>query len=221
MLPRWRLNAAQPLAQADPLRQPSLGRFRRLWHLAFRGQAPSASAGSLARTLGLMLKHLFASTVVMSLCVMSQATEAWRLSSRGYGPVHAGMTQEKAESLLGVKLLTYENRPLEPSCDHVYPAKGHKGVTLMVQDGRITRIAVSSPAILTKSGARVGDSTSRLKALFGQQLEIEPHTYDDKDFYYYVWEKDRQHGVKFEIVRDRVVEIYAGDRSIELAEGCS
>jgi hypothetical protein len=46
--PTWPRSEAQPRAQADSLRQPSLGRSRRWWHHAFRGQAASASAGGLA-----------------------------------------------------------------------------------------------------------------------------------------------------------------------------
>lgn len=167
-----------------------------------------------------MLKLLFVSTVVLSLCVASQAAESWRLSSLGYGQVRAGMTKERAESLMGVRLQAYENGPIDPSCDHIYPDKGHKGVSFMIQDGRITRVGISSPEVLTRSGARVGDSTSRLKSLFGAQLEIEPHHYID-GFYYFVWEKNRRHGVKFEIADDKVIEIYAGDESIQLVEGCS
>jgi hypothetical protein len=38
--------------------------------------------------------------------------------------------------------------------------------------------------------------------------------------YYFVWESDKKHGVKFEIADDRVVEILAGDETIRYVEGC-
>lgn len=122
---------------------------------------------------------------------------------------------------MGTRLKTFEGKPLEPSCDHLYPEKGHKGVSLMVQNGKITRIVISNPRIQTLSGAKVGDSTERLKQLFGGRLEIEQHKYDDEGYYYFVWEQGKRYGVKFEIGGNKVTDIYAGDDSIRYVEGCA
>ncbi|MCW5649784.1 MAG: hypothetical protein KIS62_08570 [Ramlibacter sp.] len=131
------------------------------------------------------------------------------------------MTAAEAAGLLGTRLKTFEDRPLDPSCDHLYPAKGFEGLVLMVQNGKISRVTTTNPHVQTLSGIKVGDTTARLKLVFGNRLEIEPHKYDEHGAYYFVWERGRHYGVKFEIGGDRVSEIYAGDETIRYVEGCS
>ena len=152
---------------------------------------------------------------------ISSADDTRRITTRGYGPVRAGMTLSEAARQMGTRLKTLESRPLERSCDHVYPEKGFKGMNLMVQDGKITRIEIASPLAQTLSGVKVGDSSARLKQVFGARLEIEQHKYEDDAFYYFLWEQGKRFGVKFEIVGNRVTLIYAGDESIQYVEGCS
>ncbi len=151
----------------------------------------------------------------------TSANEPWRITTRGYGPIQAGQSLSEAARLMGTRLRTYENRPLEPECDHLYAEKGYEGISLMVQNGKLTRIEVSSPSVSTLSGIKVGDTTTRLKQVYGNRLKIEQHKYDDAGFYYYVWEQSERYGVKFEIAGDKVSEIYSGDTSIQLVEGCS
>lgn len=160
---------------------------------------------------------------IAALCVTfsTQANEPWFLTTKGYGPVKAGMTIAEAQSLLNFKLNTFENRPIDTECDYVSETgRYEEGVNYMIQEGKITRIDVSDSAITTKSGAKVGDSTEKLKEIFGSQLEIEPHKYDEAGFYYYIWENDKNYGVKFEIADDKVRQIYVGDKTIEWVEGC-
>lgn len=169
-----------------------------------------------------LMKHTAAALAVLLLCpLISSADDAWRITTRGYGPIRAGMTPSEATGLMGTRLRTFEGRALDPSCDHLYPEKGFEGLSLMVQNGKITRIVISNPNIQTLSGIKVGDSTARLKQVFGSRLEIEQHKYDDHGFYYFVWEQGKRFGVKFEIGGDRVTEIYAGDESIQYVEGCA
>lgn len=163
-----------------------------------------------------------AALLALLLCpAMSVADDTSRITTRGYGPIRAGMTPSEAARLMGTRLKTFEGRPLDVSCDHLYPERGFQGVSLMVQHGRITRVVVSNARVQTLSGIRVGDSTTRLKQVFGHRLEIERHKYDEGGFYYFVWEQDKRHGVKFEVAGDTVTEIYAGDASILYVEGCA
>ncbi len=160
---------------------------------------------------------------IIALCASFsiQANEPWFLTSKGYGPVKAGMTIAEAESLLKFKLNTFENKPIDSDCDYVSASGRREGVNYMIQQGKISRIEVFDRAIKTKSGVKVGDSTSKLKEIFGSQLEIEAHKYDDTGFYYYIWEGGKRHGVKFEIAADKVIAIYVGDESIDWVEGCA
>lgn len=151
----------------------------------------------------------------------SFSSPAWTLTTQGYGPVHPGMTPTEAELLLESSLRTKNHRTLDPECGYLYPIKRHRGISLMIQNGRITRITVTTKDISTKSGARVGDQATKLQSLFRDSLEIEPHKYDNAGKYYYVWEPGKQRGVKFEVIDGRVKSIHAGDESISLVEGCS
>ena len=111
---------------------------------------------------------------IAALCVTfsTQANEPWFLTTKGYGPVKAGMTIAEAQSLLNFKLNTFENRPIDTECDYVSETgRYEEGVNYMIQEGKITRIDVSDSAITTKSGAKVGDSTEKLKEIFGSHLE--------------------------------------------------
>ncbi|MCX7219160.1 MAG: hypothetical protein NTY70_09545 [Burkholderiales bacterium] len=170
------------------------------------------------------MKYLFTLSSLLIAMLFSNAVWAaddWRLSSAGYGPLEPGMTAKQAESLLGSKLITASEGPPGSACKFMAVAQGHAGVTLMLQQGRITHIEANSPGILTKSGVAVGDSSAKLKRLFGKQLEIEMHKYDEKGFYYFLWDAKRSRGMKFEIANDKVETIYAGSKTISLVEGCN
>jgi hypothetical protein len=131
------------------------------------------------------------------------------------------MLISEAERRMHTRLSAWEGLPLNSDCDYAYPAKGHEGVTFMVQGGRITHALVSSPKILTLSGFKVGDTIGMLKKRFGKRLKIEPHHYDEQSFYVFLWEPGERFGIKFETGGEVVTSIYAGDGSIGLVEGCS
>ncbi|WP_132750509.1 hypothetical protein [Simplicispira metamorpha] len=181
---------------------------------------PLKNGSAWFKSDSLRMKTLYFFVIALCTSFSTQANEPWLLNSKGYGPVKVGMTIAEAESLLKFKLNTFENKPLDSECDYVSASGRHEGLDYMIQQGKISRIEVSDHAIKTKSGAKVGDSTSKLKELFGSQLEIERHKYDDTGFYYYIWEIGKRHGVKFEIAADKVRKIYVGDESIDLVEGC-
>lgn len=167
------------------------------------------------------MKYRFLFAIISLFHFSVGAAESWLISSDGYGPVRIGMSQKEAESLMHVKLKTEDNLPLMQHCDHVFAAKGFDGISIMLQEGRITRFSVSSPTVSTKSGVKIGDTTLRLKNIFGSRVQIEPSNFDENGFYYFVWEKSQQRGIKFEVINDQVRFIYAGDDSIRLVEGCS
>jgi hypothetical protein len=152
---------------------------------------------------------------------LSISSPPWTLTTQGYGPIRPGMTPREAGQLLKSDLRTKNNSPLEAECGHLYPVKGHRGISLMIQKGRITRMTATTNDVATKSGVRVGDPEIKLRSLFGESLEIEPHKYDDTGKYYYIWEPGKQRGVKFEVIGGRIQSIHAGDESISLVEGCS
>jgi hypothetical protein len=169
-----------------------------------------------------MNTRLFAAAGALAmLCASAAAAQSWPIHTRGVGAASAGLSRGAAERRLGTSLRTIENAPVQTACDYLYPVRGFEGLSLMVQNGRVTRAQIRSAAFATRSGARVGDRTARLRQLYGNRLDIVPHKYDPTGFYYFVWEQRRRYGVKFEIAADTVSAIYAGDASIELVEGCA
>jgi hypothetical protein len=80
------------------------------------------------------------------------------------------MSQHEAASSLGTPLvLTGVTRDGE--CYFVEPESGPKGLALLVADGRVQRIDVTSSAMQTGEGARVGQTESAIRKLLGDRLE--------------------------------------------------
>jgi hypothetical protein len=167
------------------------------------------------------MKRVLSALVAAVVLVPALAQTEWKISTRGYGQVKAGMSTLEAARWMGTRLKTHDNRPLDPSCDYVYPEKGFQGVSMMVERGKIAHVQLAGAGPQTRSGAAVGDSVDKLRQLYGQQLEIQPHKYDETGFYYYVWEQDKRYGIKFEIGGGKVTSIFAGDYTIGYVEGCA
>ena len=69
----------------------------------------------------------------------------------------------------------------------------------------------------------MGDTEAKVRRLYGRELRIEPHAYDGAPAHYLTyWTRDGGRGVRFETNAKSIVQaIHAGDRSVELIEGCS
>ncbi len=96
----------------------------------------------------------------------------------------------------------------------------HRGgdFAAMVVDGKIARIEIDKPGILTAEGIGVGSSLSRLKEAYGKQLIAEPNTYGGEDNYF-VWQaKDR--GLVFYMSDGKVRYMAGGGEAIRYVEGC-
>ena len=73
------------------------------------------------------------------------------------------MTIREASDAFGVALVS-EYEPQE-DCNYVAPKRGFEGLSFMVIGDRIARVDVESNTYATPSGARVGDTEERIKAL--------------------------------------------------------
>lgn len=101
-----------------------------------------------------------------------------RLTLDGYGPIRIGMTPSQLERA-GVRYETPDNifGGIQ-ECAHA-AVVGRPGLTLMFENGRVSRIEVDRPGILTRSGAQVGDSEAKVKRLYGARLEVAPEGHDN------------------------------------------
>ncbi|MGA1623511.1 MAG: hypothetical protein ACO36E_12410 [Synechocystis sp.] len=101
------------------------------------------------------------------------------VSLRGINGISIGMTRQEAQAVSGQPLVGDGNS----ACAY-YTIPTVPGLAFMVTQGRIARIDIldNSP-ITTLSGAKIGDTESRIKALYPGKIQVEPHKYDRQGHY--------------------------------------
>lgn len=146
-----------------------------------------------------------------------ESPAAWRVSERGVGPVHVGMTLNEAEAALGAPF----RRPRSlADCAYVRPPQEPSGLSFMVVQGRIARIDVDSATVGTTAGAQVGDSEARVRELYGNRLIVSPHKYVE-GHYLTVTPRDTVYRIVFETDGQRVTRYRAGRLpEVEWVERC-
>jgi hypothetical protein len=148
------------------------------------------------------------------------ADDAWVIREDGTGPAKIGMTLPQLKSVLGEKLRQSEDGEGSDSCFYVKPAK-HRHVSFMIEDGRLARVDVDGPGILTMEGIQVGDSESRARRIYGPGLKVEPHKYIDDGHYLTIRSRDGRYGMRFETEKGKITRFYGGRfQSVQYVEGC-
>jgi hypothetical protein len=148
----------------------------------------------------------------------------WKLTPAGWGPVRIGMTRAQVSKALHVQLEgdAFDN---DGECVELYSSNEKlAGLYFMFLDGKLSRIsAVEKSSVKTPRGLGVGSNAEAVRAAYGEKLKAEPHHYEAEPAEYLTyWLKPAQSGVRFETDAHRNVEaIHAGDRSIDLVEGCA
>jgi hypothetical protein len=147
-----------------------------------------------------------------------------KVTLNGFGGVRIGMTVAAARRAAGVALV--EDGSGEPACYHVLPKTALPGMGFMVTDGKIARVSVwSNRQIATLSGAKIGDTEARIKALYPGRIQVTPHTYVSSGHYLTFVPKDardRHLRLVFETDGNRVTAFHAGKLpEVGFVEGCS
>jgi len=93
---------------------------------------------------------------------------AYRLTTDGLGAIRIGMSSAQIAKA-GFRLGSPDHGNKE--CGE-YPLAGHKGITLLFQNDRLTSVLVSHPGIKTLSGAHVGMYATQVERLYGKKLEV-------------------------------------------------
>jgi hypothetical protein len=96
----------------------------------------------------------------------------------------------------------------------------------MVTNGRIARVDVTDNSkITTLSGAKIGDSESKIKSLYPNQIKVEAHEYDPKGHYLIFVPKDSQdknYRIIFETDGKKVTRWRSGKLpEVQFIEGCA
>ena len=157
----------------------------------------------------------------------TQITNQSKLAINGIGGIRVGMTVREARRSSGTNL-NYMGQIDDPTCYYVNPQTGSKGLGFMVSDGRIARVDVyDKSSVTTLSGAKIGDTEARIKALYPGQIKVSTHKYMGASGGHYLTyvpkdKSDRNYRIVFETDGKRVLRFRAGKLpEVEYIEGCS
>lgn len=118
------------------------------------------------------MKRLARSLVVSLSLVTASGNAAnlteYQLTTDGLGPIRIGMSSAQVAKA-GFRLGSPDHGNKE--CGE-YPLAGNKGITLLFQNDRLTRLLVRNPGIKTLSGARVGMPAAQIEHIYGKKLEV-------------------------------------------------
>jgi hypothetical protein len=175
-----------------------------------------------AQPIGLALISLL--SVAPQALAAPKLTAASQLGTNGLGPVLVGMTVAQAERAAGRKFTTDAENP-DTNCRYTKP-QGLTGIAFMLIDGKIARADVwDNRKITTFSGAKIGDSEARIKALYPGQIQVEQHEYRPKGHYLVFVpqdQADRNFRVIFETDGQKVTQFRSGRLpEVSYVEGCS
>ncbi len=180
-----------------------------------------------AKFLTYLISPLIVSVVAIgATSAQTKITNQSKVAINGIGSIRVGMTVAEASRASGTKLVS-GNYPIERGCYYVQP-QGSKGLGLMVSNGRIARVDVYDKSLVTTlSGAKIGDTEARIKALYPKQIKVSTHAYRaDSGGHYLTFapkdKSDRNYRVVFETDGKRVLGFRAGKLpEVEFVEGCS
>lgn len=178
-----------------------------------------------AKFLTYLVSPLVVSVVAISATnAQTKITNQSKVAINGIGSIRVGMTVAEASKASGTKLVG----KIEPGCYYVQPQNVPKGLGFMVTDGRIARVDVyDKSSVTTLSGAKIGDTEARIKALYPGQIKVSAHKYTgDSGGHYLTYvpkdKSDRNYRVVFETDGKRVLRFRAGKLpEVEYIEGCS
>ena len=141
------------------------------------------------------------------------------VSSLGIGSLRIGMTVAEASAAVA----GFRPPSQAQECDYASAASLPPGLRIMVENGRVARIDVDTNTIPTIEGARVGDTVSRIHAIYGQRVSASPNHYTSEPDLRIrsASSGDTIHEIIFETQRGRVVRYRAGQRpQVRYIEGC-
>jgi hypothetical protein len=151
----------------------------------------------------------------------SKITNQSKVFINGIGAVRVGMTVAQASKAAGTGLVTSGKEPL---CSYYRLQNGTKDIAFKVNKGRISGVDIFKGKIATASGARIGDTEARIKALYPGQIKVSTNAYNTKGHYLtFVPKKQSDKNYRIVFVTDgkRVIQYKAGKLpEVEFIEGC-
>jgi hypothetical protein len=143
----------------------------------------------------------------------------WQVTPKGIGSLTAGMSLNEANIVLHKKL----DIPSKLGECSIVKLKGDpKGISLMVENGTVTRVDVTSGSVATVEGAKIGDSETRVKSLYPGQVAVQPHKYTSGHYLVVTPKSGGDYRIIFETDGSNVTRFRSGKLpSVANVEGCS
>lgn len=145
--------------------------------------------------------------ILMGSLGAAKPSERPRLTYYGLGDIRVGMDEVEAKKL-GFKVETQGlwdkiGDDVYAGCHYLSDAPNYSGVSLMVNDGQVTRVEVNydSPPGYWKShsGASNGMTEAEVRKIYGKALKVTPHPYlDNSGSYMTVTTRDGRYAMTFE-----------------------
>jgi len=157
-----------------------------------------------------------------ALCDAAGAAPATpRFSYQGLPPLLAGVPLAQAGEQLGEPLRALKGRP-DAAC-RAYEVAAWPGVTVIVDDGVISRVETRAARYASISGVHVGDDVAKAQRVYGKRLSMTPHLYFANGRVLAVYSPDRRYALVMESNDDaRIITLRAGAvPAVERLEGCS
>lgn len=176
--------------------------------------------------------NFFIATLALSTLTISSVLSQTKLTNQskvyinGIGSVRVGMTITEASKAAGTKLIRESGYETNLSCFYVKPQGEPKDIGFMVTNKRISRVDVwKNKSITTLSGAKIGDTESRIRSLYPGQIQVTPHKYvqGGHDLIFIPKDAvDKNYRLLFETDGKRVTRFRSGKLpEVEFVEGCS
>ncbi|MEA5552664.1 hypothetical protein VB713_17110 [Anabaena cylindrica UHCC 0172] len=180
-------------------------------------------------------------TLTTSIFTVGMVTAQTKLTSQskvtinGIGAVKAGMNLPDAAAAAGVRL--YVSASPNDGCYYIHGEGELKNISFMVTKDDvksrqkyvtsdvIARVDIDDPRVTTVSGAKIGDTEARIKALYPGQIQVTGHAYNPNGHYLTLIPKDKadqNYRVIFETDGQRVTRYRSGKMpEVGYVEGCS
>jgi hypothetical protein len=150
----------------------------------------------------------------------ASAASTWCLGLGALGPIRTGMKVEDVLRLADWPGMETKQQPQD--CWYLNYDGNGANFRLMIVNSTVVRIELPAGSTLhTFSGAHVGMRESELKSLYGAQLDIQPHKYDEQGHTITFKSGGGDQGLRFETSKGKVTAIQSGPwEHLNYVEGC-
>jgi hypothetical protein len=164
---------------------------------------------------------LAAATAAALALPLTASAAGWTVRFDGAGPLKVGMRFDTVNKVLGERM---ERVPKElrgtPNCFQIEPAH-QPGLLLMFIDDVLKRVDVMEEGIASERGVGLGDPVEKVTRGYGEAIVRSQPGGDVAEQTLTVKAGGGQYAMRFDVVKDKVVGLYAGDwQQVQLIEGC-